>query len=62
MKTNTNTNTIETMQTQAIEKKLTRSQKDKLSALSIRLLELGFHGDELRSIMDAAVKKALAAV
>ncbi len=54
MKTNTNTNTM--------EKKPTNSQKDKLSALSVRLLELGFHGDELRSIMDAAVKKALAAV
>ena len=39
---------------------LTKAQKEKLSTLSIKLLDAGFHGDELKEIMDRAVTKALA--
>ena len=40
-------------------KTLTKAQKEKLSTLSIKLLDAGFYGDELKEIMDRAVAKAL---
>jgi hypothetical protein len=47
--------TNQTMKT----KTLTKAQKEKLSTLSIKLLDAGFYGDELKEIMDRAVAKAL---
>jgi len=55
MKTHTTTTTKPAEGTQAV--KLTHAQKMKLTTLSIKLLDAGFYGEELKEIMARAVSK-----
>jgi uncharacterized membrane-anchored protein len=50
----------EQMKNEQPKRELNKKQKEKLASLSITLLDIGFHGEELKAIMDSAVEKIVA--